>query len=102
MGREKSPKGWHTEDIKSALRKKHGSLKSLALSWGKHQATISVALYGGSYMPAIEERIAKELGEHPHTIWPDRWHPDGSPKSVAERNIRPVSQPSHRSNAKAA
>ncbi len=101
MGRHE-PKGWHTEDIKAALRKQHRSLQALSRSWGFHPHAVASALCKGSYWPTLEKRIAEELGQHPHTLWPDRWTPDGHPKSVAERNITPPASIAHRAKAKAA
>jgi Ner family transcriptional regulator len=101
MGRHQ-PQGWHREDIKAALRKRHGSLEKLSTSWGYHKSTVAVALNPGSYIPTVERRIAAELGQHPHTLWPDRWTPDGTPKSVAERNITPPAPAAHRPKDKAA
>lgn len=101
MGRHQ-PKDWHREDIKAALRKRHGSLEKLSTSWGYHKSTVAVALKTGSYIPTVERRIAEELGQHPHTLWPDRWHPEGHPKSVAERNITAPEPVAHRPKAKAA
>lgn len=101
MGRNE-PKGLHREDIKAALRKRHGSLERLSISWGYHKSTVGVALNPGSYIPTVELRIAEELGHPPHTLWPDRWTPEGTPKSVAERNITPATAAAHRPKAKAA
>lgn len=76
------PEGWHAEDIKAALRKKHRSMAALARAWGLHPNTIPVVLQPGSRMPRVEELIARELGETPHTLWPDRWTPEGERRPV--------------------
>ena len=95
-------RSWHREDIKAALRKKHRTLCSLARAWGLHPHAISVALGTGSYWPRVEALIAEELGEKPHSIWPDRWNPDGTPKTTAERNITPPAPIAQRPKQKAA
>lgn len=74
------PKGWHREDIKAELRKRFGSVTVLSLQWGYSRAAISHALMGGHRRSAkVERRIADALGLHPHTLWPDRWSPEGEP-----------------------
>lgn len=101
MGREQ-PKGWHREEIKAALRKRHGTLEHLSTRWGYHKATVAIALGGREYLPAVERRIAAELGQPPHTLWPDRWTPEGTPLSRAERNLSRPRLDTHRPNARAA
>lgn len=101
MGSEPS-KGWHPEDIKAALRKRHGTLTRLCRQWGLSSNVISIALHRDSLLWTVERRIADALEVPPHTLWPDRWHPDGTPVPPAERKAsrnRPVA---HRPNAKAA
>lgn len=86
------PQGWHREDIKGALRKKHRSLEALSKAWGYHPSAISVALNPGSCWPGLEARIAEELGATPHILWPDRWNPDGTrrPPSIATDDSPPA------------
>ena len=74
--RRAAPQGWHREDIRAALRKKHGTLSALSVSWGLHPSTVAVALSTPG-IAAVERRIAAEIGVHPHTLWPDRWSPEG-------------------------
>ena len=78
MARES--KGWHAEDIKAELRKRLGPITSLSGSWGWSRTAISKVLRRPDYSPPLERRIAEALGVEPHEIWPDRWHPDGTPK----------------------
>ncbi len=80
---DQQPKGWHAEDIKAGLRKRHRSMSALARSWGLHPNTIAVVLQNGSRMPRVEELIARELGVTPHTLWPDRWTPEGERRPLA-------------------
>jgi Ner family transcriptional regulator len=72
------PKGWHREDIKAELRKKHGPLYKLSSSWGYSPSAVIVAL-GTPGISTIERRIAADLGIPPHSLWPDRWSPEGQP-----------------------
>lgn len=97
------PQVWHHEDIKAALRKKHRSLEALAKFWGYHPSAVRVALSPGSRWPGLETRIAAELGVAPHTLWPDRWNPDGTrrPPSIAADDSPPA-RPAHRQIEKAA
>lgn len=69
--------GWHLEDIKAALRKRHGSLRSLSLSWGYNRAAVSMVLMDPLYSAPLERRIARTLGVKPHVLWPDRWDANG-------------------------
>lgn len=89
---KQQPQGWHREDIKGALRKKHRSLEALSKAWGYHPSAISVALNPGTSWPGLEARIAEELEVSPHALWPDRWAPDGVRKSpsIAADDSRPA------------
>ena len=71
------PKGMHAEDIKAALRRRHGTLRALAKAWGKNPATISRVLREPSYSSPTERLIAEALGMRPFDIWPDRWTESG-------------------------
>ncbi len=72
-------KAWHVEDIKAALRKKYGSLNKLAALWGTTQPTISNTLHLANRSMRMERRISEDLNVPLHELWPDRWHPDGTP-----------------------
>jgi Ner family transcriptional regulator len=72
-------KGWHLEQIKAQLRERYGSLAALSRSWGYNRAAISMALAGMNRSTRLERRIAEALQQQPHTLWPDRWTPDGAP-----------------------
>ena len=81
------PKGMHAEDIKAALRRRHGTLRALAKAWGKHPATISRVLKEPRYSIPTERLIAEALDKHPFEIWPDRWTEAGDRvASVSEAN----------------
>lgn len=70
--------GWHPEDIKAALRKRFGPISHLSVAWGYHPSAISAAITGPGRASGVEMRIAEALGVTPHTLWPDRWTPDGA------------------------
>jgi Ner family transcriptional regulator len=78
--------GWHREDIKAALRKRHGSIANLAACWGVDASTISTVLRrpGSS---RIEKLIADAIGQAPHKLWPHRWTPDGVPLSARTSTV---------------
>lgn len=101
MGRV-SPKGWHREHIKAALRERFGSLEHLSRTWGYHPSAISAALCPGTRLRAVEQRIATALGVTPHTLWPDRWTPEGERLPSAERKPSADGPAAHRPKAKAA
>jgi Ner family transcriptional regulator len=71
--------GWHLEDIKSEIRKRHGSLRALSIAWGYNRNAVSKALTDARYSTTLEGRIAGALGVEPHVLWPNRWAADGSP-----------------------
>ena len=71
------PQGMHAEDIKAALRRRHGTLRALAKVWGKHPATISRVLKEPRYSIPTERLIAEALGMRLVDIWPDRWTESG-------------------------
>ncbi|MBR0644021.1 helix-turn-helix domain-containing protein [Plastoroseomonas hellenica] len=68
--------GWHREKIKAELRMRHGNLTDLSVRWGYHRSSVSAAIDRAD-SPAIDLRIAEALNQHPHTLWPERWTPDG-------------------------
>lgn len=72
---------WHVEDIKAELRKRYGSLTALDRLWGYRSGVISTALGTPGMSRRVEKRIAAELERPLHVLWPDRWHPDGTPVS---------------------
>lgn len=80
MAKRAGAKGWHPEDIKAALRKQHGPITRLSVAWGYSRSAITHALARPDYSVAVEQRIAQVLGLSPHTLWPDRWTPQGAPR----------------------
>jgi Ner family transcriptional regulator len=71
------PKGMHAEDIKAALRRRHGTLRALAKTWGKHPTSISQVFMNPRYSIPTEKLIAQALDKPLHAIWPDRWNEEG-------------------------
>jgi Ner family transcriptional regulator len=85
--------GWHVEDIKAGLRKKHGTIRKLAASWGLAQPTVSAVFCDAGRSMRVERLISETLGVPLHELWPDRWHPDGTPKPrprAATYTLRPT------------
>lgn len=72
-------KGLHREDIKAEIRKRGIACTTLATRHGYDASAVRVALY--KPWPAVERLIADFLGLKPQRIWPDRYLPDGTPKS---------------------
>jgi Ner family transcriptional regulator len=96
--------GWHREDIRAALVKRYGPVTHLCRTWGLDPTAISAALRGVYRRSSVELRIAEALGETPHTLWPDRWNPDGSPRPrrVNEGKSATSGSPAHPEKRKAA
>lgn len=93
-------KGWHREDIKAALRKRFGGINALSRAWGYNPKAISNAL-GHKRSTIVERRIADALDVTPHTLWPDRWTPEGTPVT-GRAQTAPAAAPRHRQNQRAA
>lgn len=75
-----APKDWHRADIIAAVRKKGTSLQQLSFENGYTSGgTLRNALNYPA--PKYERIIAEFLGTTPQTIWPSRYHLDGTPKS---------------------
>lgn len=68
---------WHPADIKAAIEKRGGTLAQIGrdagLSCGTPKAALARPCYSG------EQAIAKFLGVHARTIWPDRYDMSGKP-----------------------
>lgn len=98
------PQGWHREDIKAELRKRFGPITVLSRAWGYSQGGITNALVRPDYSPAIEQRIADALGMPPHTLWPDRWTPEGiaRPRSISATHPSVAIPSPHRQKEQAA
>jgi len=75
-----APKDWHRADIIAAVRKTGTTLQQLSF---EHGYTSGGTLRNALNYPApkYERIIAEHLGTTPQTIWPSRYHEDGTPKS---------------------
>ena len=65
--------GWHKEDVKAELRKRYGTLKAFAQSYGMDESITRAALHRP--YPKAEALIARALGTTPQAIWPERYTP---------------------------
>lgn len=83
----RKPVGMHVEDIRAALRKKFGTMAALSRHLGRHPNTVSTVISQPGHSITMEREIAKELGRDPYEIWPDRYHPDGTPLSTRAARI---------------
>lgn len=68
----------HAEDVKALLRKKFGSLQSFERARRLPLNSVAAGLRR-PYL-AVEDAVAAELGRPASTIWPSRYHSDGSRK----------------------
>lgn len=97
-GHSTSPRGWHPEDIKAAIRKRGTTLSDLSRAHGYNDQAARLALRNRrSY--AVEAVIAAELGVPAHQIWPDRYDSNGKPLDARRQhspaaNSRPSIRPS--------
>ncbi|MFT9018005.1 helix-turn-helix domain-containing protein [Acetobacter malorum] len=99
----RKPDGLHPEDIKSRIRKKFGSMAEFARRNKRNPNTISNAIFTPGYSTRIERMIAEELGMTPQSIWPDRYHMDGTSVSFRDdRTPTALTGSAHRQNEVAA
>ncbi|SMF85514.1 transcriptional regulator, Nlp family [Tistlia consotensis] len=75
-----TPQGWHPEDIRAALRKRHGTIAAFARKIGYAQSSLSNVLAYGRYVPGPMRAIAEDLGAGLFSLWPHFHHPDGTPR----------------------
>ncbi|MFT9091542.1 MAG: helix-turn-helix domain-containing protein [Gluconacetobacter sp.] len=99
----RKPIGMHVEDIKAALRKKFGTLAALSRHLGVHPNTVSITINQPGHSVPMERKICDILGHDPHEVWPDRFHPDGSPvRTRVDRTPTALRGEEHRANGVAA
>jgi len=72
----------HPEDIRSAVRKKYGSMAKLSRALNLNDNAVSNAICQPGYSVPLERRIAEAIGLTVQQVWPDRYHADGSPVSL--------------------
>lgn len=70
---------WHRADIVAAIHKRGTTFQKLSLSLGYNDGVLRNALNFPA--PKYERQIAEFLGITVQTIWPSRYHADGTPKS---------------------
>lgn len=77
---------WHPALVGAHLKMRGTSTEQLSRRNGLHPKSLSLALHRP--WPKAERIIAKALGVEPQSIWPSRYHSDGTPKSGrGERGI---------------
>lgn len=79
MKKKPTSQDWHRADIIAAVRKSGTSIQALSFKNGYRRTTLGHALVAP--YPKCERIIAAHLGLKPQTIWPSRYHADGTPKS---------------------
>lgn len=97
------PIGMHPEDIKAFICKKWGTLAAFSVAKGRAPATASNAIRQPPYSHPMAQLIAEEMGKTPYDVWPDFYHPDGTPVPCRlGRTPTPQSRAAHRQNGVAA
>jgi Ner family transcriptional regulator len=71
----KQPRGWHPQDIKSAVWKRGTTLSRLATDNGLSESACRAALIRPQ--PEADRVISKFLGVSLHSLWPDRYDEEG-------------------------
>ena len=79
MPKKPDPKDWTRHDVLYAVRRTGTCLAQLSKSLGFHEGSLGNALY--TPCPKYERSIAEHLGLPVQTVWPTRYHADGTPKS---------------------
>lgn len=72
-------KDWHKADIICGLWKLDTSMQKLSREHGYNSGSLRLAI--SMPWPRAERIIAEALSVAPATIWPSRYHADGTPKS---------------------
>ena len=86
MTKKPSSQDWHKADILAAVKKTGSSVTKLSRLNNLSDSVVAQALL--KPYPKSERIIANHLGVAVQTIWPSRYHPDGTPKSGrGERGI---------------
>lgn len=79
MAKKPAPQDWHRADIVAAFRKRNTTLARHSRQLGYTSTWLAQAT--GRAYPRAERAIAEFLGVSPQTIWPSRYHADGTPRS---------------------
>ncbi len=87
MAKKPAQKDWHRADIKAAVSKAGYTMSQLARNAGYgRENQLHDALRRP--WPKGERIIATAIGQTPQSIWPSRYHEDGTPRSGrGERRI---------------
>ena len=85
---------WPPADIVAELRKAGWTVRSLAIHCNITPTGLSRAMRES--FPVNERRIADALNVHPQTIWPSRYHPDGTRKPQGFHAIQSTRGPAAR------
>lgn len=80
MLKKSAPQEWHKAEIICALHKRGITLRSLTIAHG-YKDLSSFSQAAQRPYPKMERIIAEAIGVTPQTIWPSRYHEDGSPRS---------------------
>lgn len=72
---QRPPKGWHPQDIKSAVWKRGTTLSKLATDNGLKESHCRASLLRSQ--PEADRVISKFLGVPLHELWPDRYDEEG-------------------------
>ncbi len=73
-----APQDWHKADIKAAVEKAGYTLRELARRHAVSRTYFAEALHRP--LPRAQAILAEVIGVSPQTIWPSRYHSDGSPR----------------------
>ncbi len=79
MPKKPASQDWHRADIVAAFRKRNTTLARYSRQCGYTSTWLAQAT--GRPYPKAERVIAEFLGISPQTIWPSRYHADGTPRS---------------------
>ncbi|SDK54179.1 transcriptional regulator, Nlp family [Methylophilus rhizosphaerae] len=79
MPKKPASSDWHRADVIAAFKKRDTSITRVAREKGMNNSYLLGAL--NKPYPKAERMLAEFLGVTPQTIWPSRYHADGSPKS---------------------
>lgn len=79
MARSKDPRGWHGEDIRAEIRKRHGTVLAFAKKTAFTLSAICRVL-NGQFIPGPARAVAEAIDRRPHVLWPQWFNPDDTPR----------------------
>lgn len=71
-------KNKHPEDLKADIRKTGRTMEGLSVDLGYHPAAVSIAIRRRWH--EVRVGIAELLGKPLQQLWPEDYHPDGTPR----------------------